>query len=42
MAVVVDAKEDNARAFSARYGFQQLGGTPDRLFLPMRSIEQLF
>jgi len=42
MAVVVDAKDDAARAFYERYGFQQLGDRPNRLFLPMKTIEQLF
>ena len=42
MAVVVDAKDDAARAFYERYGFQQLIEHQNRLFLPMKTIEQLF
>jgi GNAT superfamily N-acetyltransferase len=42
MAVVVDAKDEAARAFYERYGFQRLADHPNRLFLPMRTIEQLF
>lgn len=41
-AVVVDAKNDAARAFYLRYGFLELPSRPDRLFLPMATIEQLF
>lgn len=39
-AVVVDAKDHNVAAFYTRYGFLQLRG--NRLFLPMRTVEQLF
>ena len=42
MAVVVDAKDDAARGFYERYGFQQLIEHQNRLFLPMKTIEQLF
>jgi GNAT superfamily N-acetyltransferase len=42
MAVVVDAKDDAARAFYQHYGFEQLGERPSRLFLPMKTVEQLF
>lgn len=41
-AVIVDAKNDAARAFYCRYGFIELPGRADRLFLPMATIEQLF
>lgn len=41
MAVVVDALDDPARAFYERYGFQRLADHEYRLFLPMRTIEQL-
>jgi predicted N-acetyltransferase YhbS len=40
--VVVDAKDDNASAFYKRFGFLEFPSTPKRLFLPMKSIEQLF
>jgi len=39
--VLVDAKDDAARRFYARYGFRQLRQSPDRMFLPMKTIEQL-
>lgn len=42
MAVVVDALDDAARGFYERYGFQQLIEHQSRLFLPMKTIEQLF
>ena len=41
MAVVVDAKDDRARLFYERFGFRHLGDEAYRLFLPMRTIEQL-
>jgi GNAT superfamily N-acetyltransferase len=41
MAVVVDAKDDRARSFYVRLGSRQLADDPNRLFLPMRTIEQL-
>lgn len=41
MAVVVDAKDDNAAAFYRHYGFIPLQTQPNRLFVPMRSIAQL-
>ncbi len=40
-AVLVDAKNDAARQFYARYGFQKLRRMPDRMFLPMKAVEQL-
>lgn len=40
-AVVVDAKE-GARDFYLRYEFIPFPASPNRLFLPMRTIEQLF
>jgi ribosomal protein S18 acetylase RimI-like enzyme len=42
MAVVVDAKDDAARSFYERYGFQRLADHEYRLFLAMGTIEQLF
>lgn len=39
-AVVVDAKSERIVAFYEKYGFVQLSG--NRLFLPMKSIEQMF
>jgi predicted GNAT family N-acyltransferase len=42
MAVIVDAKDDGAAAFYARYGFQPLQRQPARLFLPMKTVADLF
>jgi len=41
MAVVVEAKNDRARAFYEKYGFVQFSGHEYRLFLPMGTVEQL-
>jgi hypothetical protein len=40
--VVVDAKDDAARAFYRKYGFIELPKVNKRLFLPMDTIEKLF
>jgi len=42
MAVIVDAKDDNAVGFYRRYGFIAFADEPKRLFLPMGTIERLF
>lgn len=42
MAVVVDAKDDPARTFYKKYGFVDLPDHPSRLFLPMKTVEQMF
>ena len=42
MAVVVDAKDKNARAFYRKYGFIEMPGHYNRLFLPMATVEQMF
>lgn len=41
-AVVVDAKNDKARDFYQRYEFEPLLELPDRLILPMTTVEQMF
>ncbi len=41
-AVVVDAKIQKASAFYASFGFIPLQGHPNRLFLPMQTIEKMF
>ncbi len=41
-AVVVDAKDDQGVDFYRKYGFIDLPDLRRRLFLPMRTIEQLF
>lgn len=41
VAVVVDAKDDAAAAFYARYGFMPFPGQPRRLFIAMKTVEQL-
>ena len=41
-AIVVDAKDESAQSFYEHFDFIRLRGTPDRLFLPMRTIGKLF
>lgn len=41
VAVIVDAKDDSAAAFYARYGFTVFPDRPHRLFIAMKTIEQL-
>jgi GNAT superfamily N-acetyltransferase len=40
MAVIVDAKDDTARAFYEHYGFQRFITDPYRLFITMGTISQ--
>ena len=40
-AIVVDAKNDRARAFYERYGFTSFPSSPLRLFLPLQTVERL-
>jgi len=40
--VIVDAKDDSAAAFYRKYGFNQILDAGQRLFLPMKTIEQMF
>jgi len=42
VAVVVDAKDDQAAGFYQHYDFVPLSGPPNRLFLPMGTIDKLF
>lgn len=42
MAVVVDAKDVPAKTFYKKYGFLDLPDHPNRLFLPMKTVEQMF
>jgi len=42
VAVVVDAIDENARAFYRRYGFIDIPNRPNRLFLAMKTVAQLF
>lgn len=42
VAVVVDAIDENARAFYRRYGFIDVPNRPNRLFLPMKTVVQIF
>ena len=39
LAVVVDAKNDEAKKWYLKYGFRELKGHPHRLYLPMQSIK---
>ena len=41
MAVIVDAKANQARGFYERYGFQRFADDPYRLFLPMADAERV-
>ena len=41
-AVIVDAKDENARRFYERESFSPLPDQPMKLFRPMADIEQLF
>lgn len=40
--VVADAKDNAAGAFYQRHGFIVIPATPDRLFIPMRTVEASF
>ena len=42
VAVVVDAKDDDAASFYRRYGFASFADQPKRFFLPMAIVERLF
>ncbi len=42
VAVVVDAIDDNARAFYRGYGFLDVPDHTNRLFLPMKTVGQIF
>lgn len=42
LAVVVDAKDDAAASFYERHEFLRLPDQPNRLFMPMAEIENLF
>jgi GNAT superfamily N-acetyltransferase len=39
--VLVDVKNEQAREFYARYGFVPVAQTANRMFLPMKTVEQL-
>ena len=39
--VLVDAKNDEARGFYARFGFTKVAQTSNRMFLPMATVEKL-
>jgi predicted GNAT family N-acyltransferase len=41
-AVIVDAKDQAAAAFYAKYGFLELPEVPTRFFLPMATIDKMF
>lgn len=42
VAVVVDAVDQRAASFYQKYGFEQFKQHPLKLYLPMRSVTQLF
>jgi hypothetical protein len=39
--VLVDAKSDDARDFYARFGFVPIAQNPERMFLPMSTVQEL-
>lgn len=41
MALIVDAKDDDARAFYEHYDFRRMLDDPYRLYLPMSTIEKV-
>lgn len=41
LAVVADAKDEAALSFYRKFGFAPLGSHPNRVFLPMGTIEEL-
>ena len=41
VAVIVEAIDDNAIRFYRHYGFEAFTDQPDKLFLPIRSIEAI-
>ena len=42
VAVVTDGKDEVVKAFYQRYGLIELPAPVNRLFLPMKTIEQMF
>ena len=42
VAIVVDAIDERARAFYRRYGFIEIPNHPNRLFISMKTVAQLF
>ena len=42
MAVVVDAKDKEAKDFYLRHDFIEMPGHPNRLFLPMATVDEMF
>ena len=42
VAIVVDAKDAVAESFYKKFGFIGLPENPGRLFLPMKTVEEMF
>ncbi len=42
VAMVVDAKDERAGRFYEAYGFVKFPDHPSRLFLPMKTVKQMF
>ena len=40
--VVVDAKDEGAARFYEKFSFQRFPDQPDRLFLPVKAISEIF
>ncbi len=41
LAVIVDAKDEQARKFYEHYGFEQYADNANRLYIPMQTIIRL-
>jgi ribosomal protein S18 acetylase RimI-like enzyme len=41
LAVIVDVKDENARRFYSKYGFLSFPDTPNRMYIPMKTVERL-
>lgn len=41
-SVIVDAKNTAARSFYKQYGFMEFSGDPNRLFIPMATVEKIY
>ena len=40
-AVIIDAKNDAAKGFYMKYGFMELPGTENRLFIPIGTVKSM-
>jgi predicted GNAT family N-acyltransferase len=42
LAVIAEALDENALSFYIKYGFQPFQQNPMKLYLPMKSVEELY